>query len=660
MFTVDSIENTPSARQWSITALLCLVLSACAFWPAVNGGFLWDDRLMVADNTALRTISGLRAIWLSPGTTFQYYPLTYASLWLEYRLWGGAPLGYHVVNLLLHASAALMLWRWLRSIGVKGALVAALLWCAHPVQVESVAWIAERKSVLSGLLYWTSLWLLGRAFFEGSSVWRQRRSWLGALLFVAALLAKTSAVTLPVVLLLTVWLKHGRLTAALWLRSLPLFGVAAALGAMTWTLESRMTQTAVGLHTVTLLDRLSIAGSGLWHYTLKTIVPWPLTAIYPQSTPSALGVVLLGLWLCIPIALILLRHRLGRLPSFAVLSFLVLLAPTLGFVNFGFMQSAWVADRFLYLPAAALVALVVHFIAVGVQNAITAVRAAAVVVCAVAIVLSAQRATVFSNESSLWNDTLAKNPKAWMAHVQLGLAAARAGQLDRALSELRAAEQLQPDSDVVQQRLGFVLAQAGQPDQALQHLDRAVALSPGNLEARNDRAALWVDLGRPEDAIAEYQKILLLAPPRVETLTNLGNALLRIKRYDEAAQQYSKALELDGGYAAAWNGRGALALTQARFDDAAASFSRAIALMPADADYRFNRGLALSRSGRGEEAVSAYREVIAIAPRHVRARVALVAALIEVGDNDGARRELSDGKRLGVSYPEELITRLGL
>lgn len=654
MSAAITIDNKPSARQWCVAGLLCLVLSIGAFGRALNGGMLWDDRLMVSDNTALRTVEGLKAIWTSPGATFQYYPLTYTSFWWEYRVWGDAPLGYRCVNLLLHALAALLLWRLLTGLASRGALLAALLWCVHPAQVESVSWIAERKTVLSGLLYWAALALLWPAFRDDGNAWKQRRTWLGALTFIAALLAKTSAVTLPALLLILIWMKRGRLTRAICLQTLPLFGAAAALSAMTITVERQLTLTAHTLHALTVVDRIAIAGTGLWHYTLKLFFPWPLMAIYPRTAPMVWGVVLFAVWLAGPLALLRWRGRIGRAPAAAAIAFLLLLAPTLGFVDFGFMQSSWVADRFLYLPCAVLIALVVHALAGRVP------RSAALVLLAAFCLLSAQRAGVFASELSLWNDTLKKNPTAWMAHVQLAFAALRSEQVDLAVAEMQSAEKLQPESDVVQHRLGVVLLRAGRAEQALVHFDRAVALSPGNLEARNDRANLWADLGRLDEAIAEYERLLQLAPPRAETLTNLGNALMRAKRGDEAGQRFSQASLLDPGYAAAWNGRGALSLSQGRFDEALASFSQAATLVPADADYRFNRGLALSRLGRWPAAVAAYREAIEIQARHTAARHALVLALVSAGDVKTARREVLDGQRLGVIYPPELLTRVGM
>lgn len=648
------VDNPPSVRQWCVAASLCLVLSIGAFGRALNGGMLWDDRLMISDNTTLRTAEGLKAIWTSPGATFQYYPLTYTSFWWEYRLWADAPFGYRCISLLLHAAAALLLWRLLTGLAARGALVAALLWCVHPVQVESVSWIAERKTVLSGLFYWASLALLWPAFSAGSNAWRQRRTWLGALSFIAALLAKTSAVTLPALLLVLIWMKHGRVTRAIALQTLPLFGAAAALSAMTIAVERQLTLTAHTLHALTAIDRVAIAGTGLWHYTLKAMFPWPLMAIYPRMAPTVWGVVLFAAWLLIPLALLRGRGTIGRAPAAAAVAFAILLAPTLGFVDFGFMQASWVADRFLYLPCAALIALVVHALAGRVP------RGAAMALLAICCLLSAQRAGVFANEIALWNDTLKKNPSAWMAHVQLAFAALRSGQTDLAIQQMRSAEKLQPDSDVVQHRLGVALLRAGRSGEALVHLDRAVTLSAGNLEARNDRANVWADSGRLDAAIAEYERLLQLAPPRAETLTNLGNALMRAKRGDEAAQRYSQATLLDPGYAAGWNGRGALLLSQGRFDEALVAFSQAAALVPREADYRFNRGLALSRLGRWEAAVAAYRDALEIQPKNPAARHALVLALVSAGDLESARREVIAGQRLGVSYPPELLARVGM
>ncbi len=223
-------------RHAAIAALL-VVVTVAAYWPAIQSGFIWDDDCYVINNEVLRSVEGLGRIWFDIGATQQYYPLTYTSFWLEFRFWGADPTGYHVVNVLLHALTAVMLWRVLRMLKVPGAVLAAAVFALHPVHVESVAWITERKNILSAFLYMAALlaWLHHRERSDKGPM--QRLYALSMVLFVGALLSKTVACSLPAVLLLVIWWQHGRITPADVRGLLPFFAVGVGLGLLTVWLE---------------------------------------------------------------------------------------------------------------------------------------------------------------------------------------------------------------------------------------------------------------------------------------------------------------------------------------------------------------------------------------------------------------------------------------
>ena len=196
-----------SPNRNGLSAGLLLLVTLVAYIPAMQGGFVWDDDSYVTENQTLRSGAGLREIWLAPDSTPQYYPLVFSSFWLEYRLWELKPAGYHVVNVLLHAISALLLWRLLRDLQVPGAWLAAAVFALHPVHVESVAWVTERKNVLSAVFYLGSAFCLIRYFglAETQSPRGRSKKWSYAaclLLFAGALLSKTVTASLPVALLL--------------------------------------------------------------------------------------------------------------------------------------------------------------------------------------------------------------------------------------------------------------------------------------------------------------------------------------------------------------------------------------------------------------------------------------------------------------------------
>ncbi len=193
-------------------ALGGLVLAAYA--PTLRAGFIWDDDAYVTNNQALRTFDGLGRIWLSPGATPQYYPLTFTSFWIEHQIFGDRPFGYHLTNVALHGLNAILVWLVLARLAMPGAWLAAAVFAVHPVHVESVAWITERKNLLSGALYLTALLLAVAPAGSPSIAERREHRWLVVAAFVGALLAKTVTCTLPVVLLLLLWGGTGGSRAA--------------------------------------------------------------------------------------------------------------------------------------------------------------------------------------------------------------------------------------------------------------------------------------------------------------------------------------------------------------------------------------------------------------------------------------------------------------
>lgn len=279
-------------RPW-VGALALLLGVALCYLPVRHAGFVWDDDGNVTGNVTLRDGAGLRRIWTDPTANQQYYPLTHTSFWLERRLWGLRPLGYHGVNVALHAASALVLWRTLLLLGVQGAWLAAAIFAIHPVHVESVAWITERKNTLSGVLFLAAA-LAGVRFLGiapvprgdggGAPPRRDRLRWyvLCAALFVCAVLAKSTASLLPVVLALLLWWKAGRLAPRELLPLAPLVLVGAATGLNTAWLEQHHVGASGEEFAHTLAEKFLIAGRASWFYLDKLLFPAELSFIYPR------------------------------------------------------------------------------------------------------------------------------------------------------------------------------------------------------------------------------------------------------------------------------------------------------------------------------------------------------------------------------------------
>jgi hypothetical protein len=256
-------------------------------------GFVWDDDLRVTENATLRSLDGLRRIWLEVGANKQYYPLVFSSFWVEYQLWGANPVGYHLVNLALHAAASVLFWRVLLALGVPGAWLAAAMFALHPVHVESVAWISERKNLLSGVLYLASAlaWLRHAEADERGEPRASRLYAASLALFLCALLAKTVACTLPAALLLTLWWKRGRVAGRDALTLLPFFALGIGLGLVTVWLERSEVGASGAAWDLSFPERFLIAGRAVWFYLGKLVWPAPLisTIRAGASTPGRPG-----------------------------------------------------------------------------------------------------------------------------------------------------------------------------------------------------------------------------------------------------------------------------------------------------------------------------------------------------------------------------------
>jgi hypothetical protein len=262
-----------SLPPWLVLALVALV-TFVAYWPALNGGLLWDDDGHVT-KVELRSLDGLRRIWFEPGATQQFYPLLHSFFWLQYQLWGDQVLGYHLVNLALHLTAVWLVYVILRRLQIPGAMFAAAIFALHPVHVETVAWITEQKNTLSAVFYLGAM-LVYLHFGDNR---RLSRYFLALGLFVLGLLSKTVTATLPAALLVVFWFQEGKLS---WRRDVlplvPFFVFGAFAGVTTAVLERKLIGAEGDDFALTLIDRGLLAGRVVWFYFGKLV--WPTNLMY--------------------------------------------------------------------------------------------------------------------------------------------------------------------------------------------------------------------------------------------------------------------------------------------------------------------------------------------------------------------------------------------
>jgi tetratricopeptide (TPR) repeat protein len=618
-----------SAAPW-LGAALVFLLAIAAHWPALRGGFIWDDDDYVTENLTLRDADGLRRIWFEIGAVPQYYPLVHTTFWLEYRLWGLQPFGYHAVNVALHGLAAVLLGLVLRRLQLRGAWLAAAIFAVHPVMVESVAWITERKNVLSAVFYLgAALAYLrwredpGAARAEtGPGAKSAAAYWLALGLFVCAMLSKTVACSLPAALLLVSWWKHGRLRWREAAALTPFFAVGIGLGLLTVWIEKHNVGARGPDWALTFFERVLIAGRALWFYAGKLLWPTRLTFIYPRwevnaaqawqwlFPAAALGVVA-ALWFW--------RGRLGRGPLTAVLFFAGTLFPALGFFNVYPMRFSFVADHFQYLASTGLIALAAEGMSRGAQRWIAGRGSAvwirfgiAAPVLALLAVLTWRQCGVYRDLETLWRDTLRKNPDCWMAHNNLGHLLAAEGKLDDAEAHYRRALELKPEYEEALNNLGQALFLRGRVAEAIGYFQRALEREPNHPQALSNLGAALLLQGREAEALELLERALRIHPTSPETLNNLGAARAAQKRFAEAIGCYEQSLRL----------------------------------RPGQPQAHLNLGMALRETGRLEEGIGHLREATRLDPANARARSELAAALAAAGRLDEAVQEARDAARL--------------
>ncbi len=577
------LSQRPRLRRWGGMALVVVAIGA-AFFPALQGGFVWDDNAHVT-RPDLRSPSGLARIWFDVGATQQYYPLLYSAFWIEHQLWGDHPLGYHLVNLALHAAAACLVYLILRKLAIPGALLAAAIFAVHPVQVESVAWISEQKNTLSAVFYLSAL--LTYLHFDQT---RQRRQYALALgLFVLAVLSKTTTVTLPAALLVIFWWQRGRLSWRGDVKPLiPFFLLAATVGLFVAWVERKVIGAEGEAFDLSFVERGLLAGRAIWFYLGKLVWPRNLIFVYPRWQidpaawwqwlfPLADAAVLIALWLV---------RRHWRAPLAGWLFFVGTLFPVLGFFNAYLFRYTYVADHFQYLACLGMIVLASAGIALLLDRWSKTARHAGqgfcILLLATLILLSRRQSQMYSDTVTLYQTTIERNPACWMAHNNLGVA----------------------------------LLDAGQPQQAIEHYQLALQLRPDYAEAHNNLGVALARLGKFSEAIVQYQETLKLNPNYLDAFNNLGNALVKSNRLQEAIQQYQLALQHNPNYPEAHANLAAALAGVGQLPEAIQQYQLALQLKPDNFDALANMALAYAKMNRPSEAIAAGEKAASLARSH--------------------------------------------
>lgn len=518
---------SPRARQ-ALQALALAAMVFGAYVPAIRGGFVWDDiDLYIIENPLLRLPDGLYRFWFTPEPA-DYYPLAYTTFWFEWRLWSDNPTGYHVVNLLLHAGVSIVLWRLMRAMQLPGAWLAAAVFSVHPVNVETAAWIAQRKALLGGLFgFWA--WL-SYIRFDERRAWRYYAASLA--LFFLSLSGKPILIMLPLVLLGWRWWAGRAITLRNTLHLLPYFALSLLMGAVgTWFQYMR----ALGGGSVRdegLAARIAASGWAAWFYVYKALLPIDLCFVYPrwEIDPSRVVVylpllaafaLLVAAWRC--------RRSWGRPVLAAWGFFLLTMLPSLGLVDVYFWRYSLVGDHYQYQS---IIAVIVAGVAAGAWclrrlNG----KGASVVLSALLLttlgVLTFRQSRMYRDEEFVWRDTIARNPGAWMPRNNLGNMLFRRKQFAEAVPFYLEALAAHPDDAQTHSNLASALASLNRVEEAAAHWAAAVRLNKEFPEARRNLAIAYEKLKRFDDAQRTWEAILADHPDHAEARERIARNILR-------------------------------------------------------------------------------------------------------------------------------------
>lgn len=582
-------------------ALAFLLLAAVAFavyWPCLNGPFLWDDRgWSTSIEWLLSDPKALWYIWTDVRAVEQYYPLTTTTVWLDYHLWGWNTLPRHVENVLLHVLSAACLWRLLTRLEVRGAWLAALLLVVHPVMVESVAWITERKNVLCLALSLLSLLAWGRAvhWWKADKPAMKARQALATVLFIAALLAKITAFAVPPAIVILGWWKRGSLRRRELTALMPMSLATLGLGLLVhWLEKFQAGATGAFFDQLSLGQRSFIAAEALWFYAAKLLWPASPCVIYERWPVTGAWWEWLAVIALIPVAVLLWRSCSRSVQSTALLLFIPLL-PVLSFLNVNGMRYAWVADRWVYFSTPAFVAVLGWALARWLpRRAFMIVGALMVLGCSVVTLRHAAR---FGDVDRFWQAVLDVYPRSIMAHGSYADMLMRAKRMEEAGRHFEIALKLEPDSFITNCNLGAFYAENGRLEDALKLYQRAAELQPEEVTVYYNISQAMTGLGRRAEAEEALRKALKIAPQTLPVRNDLASLLITKGEFAEAEEHLRQSLLIRPGDDNALGAMGNLRYRQGRKAEALECFEAALKRKPDLVPVLSNAARILATSG---------------------------------------------------------------
>lgn len=657
---MESHEDLKTKAVIRLFPILIFALTIVAFLPGLQNEFLtWDDKVNFIDNPNYRGLGWSQLQWMFTTTYWGHYqPLSWVTLGLDYLLWGMNPFGYHLTNLVIHgANAVVFYFLCVRLLSLSmsiapedfalriGSALSAVLFAIHPLRVESVAWVTERRDVLSGLFFLlTILWYIKAATAQTKKDYAKWMA-LTMVVYVLSLLSKAVGMSLPVVLLVLDVYPMGRLgrgrgrwfgaaARGVWWEKVPF--ILLAVGA---AVIAAIAQTGAmkSLSEHGPAARLAQVFFGLAFYLWKTVLPVGLSPLYEM--PVRLNpldgrfIVSGAVVLTVTIVFIIARRRWpAALASWAC--YVILLAPVLGIAQSG---PQLVADRYSYLSCLGWAILAGAGVLYGWGSrwwGWVAVGFTGVVV--LLGVLTWKQVQVWHDSERLFRYVLTVNPDSKIAHNDLGNVLFYQGHVDEAINHYRRSLEIDPNNRRARFNLAGALSAQGKADEVMETYREALRANPASAVAHADLGDALAAQGQLDEAIEHFRKAIEIEPGLAIVHHSLGQVLAQKGLLSEAITRYAEALEIEPDSAVVHNNMGLAYFLTGEFRGAIEQYRRAVEIDPGNAVAHFNLGNALSQIGETESAVQQYRIAIKYDPRFAEAHRRLGVVLDALGRTEEA------------------------
>ena len=634
------------------------------YCPSLKNGYIWDDDDYLTNNFFIQKTDGLKDIWFSYKTP-QYYPVVFTSFWLEHKLWGLNPSGYHAVNLLFHICNALLLYAILLQLYSPLALPVALIFALHPVQVETVAWITERKNIYGAFFYLLTI-LFYLRFFDS-----QRKQDYGFSLtaFTLALLSKSITATFVIVPILIRWWQGKQLRRVDFFQFVPFLFLGFLAGVNTAYLEIVRVGAEGSPWSLPLLGKLVLPGKIILFYITKIIFPLETIFFYPrwQIDPSVI-------WQWIPTICVVsaagllyfYREKIGKAAFALFVCFGVSLFPALGFFNVYPMMYSYVADHFQYIASISMIILLCAGCEFVYKKAILKrltfkARTRQIVLFSAGLLLisalgykSYSYSKVFENRETLFMDVIQKNPNAWMAHNNLGMVYITQKQLSKAYDQFKQTLEIKPNDCTALNNLGNLYKAQDLWGKAQESYETCLEFEPDYATAYNNLGLVHVHSGNLIKARTLFEKATRLDPMAHDAHLNLGLLFLHQKDYERSLTHYNKAIAIFPYYSEAYLQKGLLYTQIKRSADAKKAFQKVLEIDPNNFHANNNLGLLCSHDGRLKEATAYFRKALQLDPNALQARYNLGEALMRLGQKKEARMHFLVIAKAGYRLPKHI------